>query len=171
MFSCRLQTFPRFWVPNVRFRVFIGRGWGGGWCSYLETPNTLSPLIHVTATARQGWIFFESHEYFTCVKIGFYCEQWLRRNNGELLERGNFHKRNVIQILRGDLEHQSKKTFFEKFLCSFCVNVFLIYMQFRIQNLEETCFLSGLVGVSFEIMVELSQIDIWREIVDQESLE
>ena len=54
--------------------------------------------------------FFESHEYFTCVKIGFYCEQWLRRNNGELLERGNFHKRNVIQILRGDLKHQSKKT-------------------------------------------------------------
>ena len=75
-----------------------------------------------------------------------------------MLERGNFHKRNVIQILRGDLEHQSKKTFFEKFLCSFCVNVFLIYMQFRIQNLEETCFLSGLVDVSFEIMVELSHL-------------
>ena len=114
MFSYHLQTFPRtlfLLVPKILSSKSLVEDEEGGWCSYLEMPNIPSPLIHVTATARQGWFFFcrwggeKSHEYYTLVKIEFWTTLGVNndrggRNNRELLQRGNFHKRNVTQILR-----------------------------------------------------------------------
>ena len=114
MFSYHLQTFPRILfllVPKILSSKSLVEDEEGGWCSYLEMPNNPSPLIHVTATARQGWVFFRMG-WWEKSWILYSCQDWVLnqiglwtmteggKDNRELLQRGNFHKRNVTQILR-----------------------------------------------------------------------
>ena len=114
MFSYHLQTFPRILfllVPKILSSKSLVEDEEGGWCSYLEMPNIPSPLIHVTATARQGWVFFPDGvvrkvmNIILLSRLSFEPDwavdnDWGGRNNRELLQRGNFHKRNGTQILR-----------------------------------------------------------------------
>ena len=118
-----------------------------GGCSYVETPNTLSALIHVTtATVRQptwvvlwqkSWILESWHSFQDWVSTRADCELWAggKRNNRELLQRANFHT--LKKKYKSVFELNTKCRINPRKICFgaihshsfFCANKFLIYVK------------------------------------------